>query len=61
MLVGERRQWQVRASETARTSFNPIRTIVDKMTIAPNPDKEMIALSIGKLPFQYQTNFIGPV
>lgn len=58
---GERRGWHIPASVTARTTFNPIRSIVDNMKIAPNPNKKMIALSIGKLPLQYQTNFIGPV
>ena len=50
--LGERRRWHIRASVTARKTFNPIRSIVDGMKIAPNQDKEMIALSIGKLPFQ---------
>ena len=51
MLAGERRRWHIQASDTARNTFNPIRTIVDGMKIAPNPDKEMIALSIGKFFF----------
>ncbi|XP_074636674.1 tyrosine aminotransferase-like [Acropora palmata] len=44
---GERRGWHIPASVTARTTFNPIRSIVDRMKIAPNPNKKMIALSIG--------------
>ncbi|KAG8437489.1 hypothetical protein GDO86_008263 [Hymenochirus boettgeri] len=39
--------WAVRASEMAKKTFNPIRTIVDTMKSSPNPEKPMIALSIG--------------
>ena len=39
--------WQVPASDIARNTFNPIRSIVDGMRLTPNPDKPMIALSIG--------------
>ncbi|XP_075440029.1 tyrosine aminotransferase [Ascaphus truei] len=40
-------RWAVRASETSKRTFNPIRAIVDTMTATPNPTKPMIALSIG--------------
>ena len=49
--VKKRRQhksWIVEASDIARNTFNPIRSIVDGMKLTPNPDKAMIALSIGK-------------
>lgn len=49
--VKKRRQhksWNVEASDIARNTFNPIRSIVDGMKLTPNPDKPMIALSIGK-------------
>lgn len=46
--VKEKRQWTVRASEFAKCTFNPIRSIVDSMKLEPHPDKHMIALSIGK-------------
>lgn len=35
------------ASDLARNTFNPIRTVVESMKLAPNPEKPMIALSIG--------------
>jgi hypothetical protein len=43
-----KRQWVVRASDFAKSTFNPIRSIVDSMKLEPHPDKHMIALSIGK-------------
>lgn len=44
-------EWHVPASKMAKNTFNPIRKIVDGMKLTPNPDKEMIALSIGTLAF----------
>lgn len=41
------KEWHVPASEFAKNTFNPIRSIVDGMQLTPNPDKPMIALSIG--------------
>ena len=49
MSTAKRRRWHIPASVTAKTTFNPIRSIVDRMKITPNPNKEMIALSIGEL------------
>jgi hypothetical protein len=43
-----RADWDVKASSFAQATFNPIRSIVDGMKLAPHPDKPMIALSIGK-------------
>lgn len=37
----------IKASFMARNSINPIRQIVDNMSINPNPSKKKIALSIG--------------
>ncbi|XP_029909761.1 tyrosine aminotransferase [Myripristis murdjan] len=42
-----RQRWDVKASEMANNTLNPIRAIVDGMKLTPNPDKPMIALSIG--------------
>ena len=42
------KSWNVEVSDIARNTFNPIRSIVDGMKLTPNPEKEMIALSIGK-------------
>ena len=42
------KQWGViPASFMAKHTDNPIRKIVDGMKLTPNPDKDMIALSIG--------------
>ena len=43
-----RQRWEVKPSEMANNTLNPIRAIVDGMKLTPNPDKPMIALSIGK-------------
>lgn len=42
-------KWNVKISEFAKKTHNPIRALIDRMTIVPNPDKPMIALSIGRL------------
>ncbi|XP_012286890.1 tyrosine aminotransferase [Orussus abietinus] len=42
-----RDRWLVQASEIARRTHNPIRAIVDNIVAEPNPNKAMIALSIG--------------
>ncbi|XP_066978407.1 tyrosine aminotransferase-like isoform X6 [Macrobrachium rosenbergii] len=43
----DRKIWNVTASNYATNTFNPIRNIVENMQIVPNPEKPMIALSIG--------------
>jgi len=40
-------RWNVKVSDFAQKTHNPIRAIVDGMKIQPNPEKRMIALSIG--------------
>jgi hypothetical protein len=40
--------WNIKCSEFAMKTHNPIRAIVDGLKIEPNKDKPMIALSIGK-------------
>uniref|UniRef100_A0A672ZSV6 Tyrosine aminotransferase n=1 Tax=Sphaeramia orbicularis TaxID=375764 RepID=A0A672ZSV6_9TELE len=42
-----RQRWEVKPSDMANNTLNPIRAIVDGMKLTPNPDKPMIALSIG--------------
>ena len=42
-----REEWRVKASIVAKNTFNPIRNILETMSITPNPDKKMISLSIG--------------
>ena len=49
----------IQASRSARNTINPIRRIVDRMKITPNPEKEMISLSIGD-PTHYK-NMLPPV
>lgn len=39
----------MRASTLARKTTNPIRRIVENLQVEPNPNKELIALSIGEL------------
>ncbi|CAO1417172.1 unnamed protein product [Diamesa hyperborea] len=39
--------WDIKVSEFARLTHNPIRAIVEGLKIVPNPEKQMIALSIG--------------
>lgn len=40
--------WNLQPSTVARNVLNPIRQIVDGMKISPNPNKEMIPLTIGR-------------
>ena len=42
-----REEWRVTASIVAKNTFNPIRDLLETMTIVPNPEKKMISLSIG--------------
>ncbi|XP_054710525.1 LOW QUALITY PROTEIN: tyrosine aminotransferase-like [Uloborus diversus] len=42
-----RRGWNVRPSNYATGTVNPIRAVVENMKLTPNPDKKMISLSIG--------------
>lgn len=44
-----RQTWDIKPSEMANNTLNPIRAIVDGMKLTPNPDKPMIALSIGEI------------
>ncbi|KAK7151909.1 hypothetical protein R3I94_008293 [Phoxinus phoxinus] len=46
-LKSNRPRWSVRPSEMSKRTLNPIRAIVDGMKLTPNPEKPMIALSIG--------------
>ena len=47
-VKSRRQRWDVRPSEMANKTCNPIRDIVDGMKLTPNPEKAMIALSIGE-------------
>ena len=50
--------WNVRASKFANNTFNPIRNIVENLKIQPNPEKPMIALSIGKWSYLKLNNIL---
>jgi hypothetical protein len=54
------KKWNIKVSEFALKTHNPIRAIVEGMKIEPNPDKQMIALSIGTyLPTNiYKPNYL---
>ncbi|XP_028037349.1 tyrosine aminotransferase [Bombyx mandarina] len=39
--------WEVRASTLARNTRNLIREIIENLDVQPNPDKQLIALSVG--------------
>jgi len=42
-----RNEWKVNASVVAKNTFNPIRDVMETMTLTPNPNKKMISLSLG--------------
>lgn len=46
--TSKRTKWNVPITDFARLTHNPIRAIVEGLKIVPNPDKQLIALSIGK-------------
>lgn len=37
----------VESSSTAKNTFNPIRSIVDRIKVHPNPEKPLISVSLG--------------
>lgn len=43
----EEPSWNIKASSTARNCRNYIREVVDGLNLQPNPEKPVIALSIG--------------
>lgn len=50
--------WKVLPSSTAKNCKNYIRGIVDDLHLDPNPDKKVIALSIGKNSVKFQRPLI---
>lgn len=44
----EQREWNVRATNFALNTVNPIREIVDNLNVQPNAEKSFIPLSVGK-------------
>lgn len=47
-IITQRSKWNVKASAFSLNTLNPIRAIVEHLQIEPNPDKELIPLSVGK-------------
>jgi hypothetical protein len=47
-IIVDGNKWNIMGSRCARHTVNPIRRIVDRCQLMPNPDKPMISLSIGK-------------
>ncbi|XP_053698459.1 tyrosine aminotransferase [Sabethes cyaneus] len=47
LVKSSRTKWNVPVTDFARLTHNPIRAIVEGLKIVPNPDKQLIALSIG--------------
>lgn len=47
-MLSTREKWNIQASDIARNTHNPIRSIVENIVVEPNPNKKLIALSIGK-------------
>jgi tyrosine aminotransferase len=47
-VTGREQKWNIKSSDFAMKTHNPIRAIVDGLKIEPNKDKKMIALSIGE-------------
>lgn len=54
-------QWHIEASKVSKRTSNPIRQIVDGMKVKPNPEKELVSLSIGSFLFSsFPFEFLFP-
>uniref|UniRef100_A0A1B0GL35 Uncharacterized protein n=1 Tax=Lutzomyia longipalpis TaxID=7200 RepID=A0A1B0GL35_LUTLO len=47
-LSNLRTKWNLKSTAFAESTINPIRAIVEGLKFTPNPEKQMIPLSIGK-------------
>lgn len=56
--ASQKRRWDVKVSKFATNTVNPIREIVDNLKLEPNPEKQMIALSIGKFYILFSVIFL---
>ncbi|CAM2714276.1 unnamed protein product [Rotaria socialis] len=54
-----KKEWNAKASRSARKTINPIRRIVDRCKLLPNPGKALITLSIGDP--TYYGNMLPPI
>lgn len=41
-------EWKISSSQFSKLTKNSIRSIIENLQIEPNPDKQLIPLSIGK-------------
>jgi len=48
-LRTRRTKWEVTVSAQIKATVNPIRSIVETLKLEPNPEKQLIPLSIGML------------
>lgn len=46
-VAKRKRQWHIKASREAKVTFNPIRNTVERITVQPNPDYELIRMTMG--------------
>lgn len=51
-----RTSWNIEASKLAEKAFNKIRYVMEELKIEPNPELQMIPLSIGKMSKIYSLN-----
>lgn len=42
------KHWNIRASQFAENTINPIRQVLENLSTSPNPEKSLIPLSIGE-------------
>lgn len=54
----KKNKWRIIVSPKAKETVNPIRTVVETLKLEPNPDKQLIPLSIGKLKFEFSISII---
>ena len=46
-VAKKKRLWRINASQEAKKTYNPIRTTVDRISVQPNPDLELIRTTLG--------------
>lgn len=46
-FLDNKKEWKVQASATAKRCKNKIREVVENIDLQPNPEKQVIAFSLG--------------
>lgn len=46
-VAKRRRKWYIKASQEAKNTYNPIRNIVERITVQPNPAHKLIRMTLG--------------